>query len=332
MYEFAKRLNSSFIGSFLWSFIGVLAPRRKAYVISLILRLSLRKDTFTQQLSIDSDNEFLIVAKKHEKKVIKLSINHTAYLRDLVRSFDYYFESVESQDDGGNHVVDFSSPKDHRILGFDLFPINLPSLAEPISTNAQYIEFAQLQEGDVVIDLGAYAGLSSIMFKEIVGASGTVVAVEADPRNLLSLRANFERYQSLKSAKIELLELAVWSHSNGITFTSDGNMGSSATEILGSSRGSSNLVPTMTLSDIADELKLEKVSLIKCDIEGGELEVFKDIDFFNRFRPRIIIESHLIGGKLTSQNVIAELLRVNYRVREVSQPGVDYPLLECVPN
>ncbi|CAN2168681.1 Methyltransferase FkbM [Candidatus Nanopelagicaceae bacterium] len=332
LYEFAKKVNSSFVGKFIWMSIGLLPPRQKAVLISSILRVSLSKDTDSEELEIKSDKECLVVARSIEKKVIRLSVNHTAYLRDLVRSFDYYFGSVIPLKIGEYQVVDFSQPKDHDVVGFDLFPVNLPSLAEPISTNNQYISFAQLSEGDIVIDLGAYAGLSSIMFKQVVGKTGKVIAVEADSRNLRSLKTNFKRYEDCSAESIEVLEVAVWNHSKGITFTSDGNMGSSATEILGSTRGKSNFVPTMTLSDIATSLKLEKVSLIKCDIEGGELAVFQDLAFFNKYRPRIIIESHVIEGVLTSKKVTEDLMKVKYSVREVIQPGVDYPLLECVPN
>lgn len=131
----------------------------------------------------------------------------------------------------------------------------LPSLTQPISTNIQYLEFAKLKEGHVVIDLGAYAGLSSIMFKEVMGNSEVVIAVEADSKNLVSLKNNIRRYFEKTGNKIEHVESAIWSHSNGIIFTSDGNMGSSATEILGNSRGTSILVPTKTLSDLSSQFE-----------------------------------------------------------------------------
>jgi FkbM family methyltransferase len=332
LYEFAKKINSSFVGRFIWALIGMLPARQKAILIASILRMSLNKDTNSEKLEINSDKECLVVTRGIQKKMIRLSVNHSAYLRDLVRSFDYYFGSVKPLIIGEYQVVDFSQPRDHDAVGFDLFPVNFPSLAEPISTNIQYIDFAGLSEGDIVIDLGAYAGLSSIMFKQAVGETGKVIAVEADSRNLRSLKTNIKRYEEFSSESIEVLEVAVWNHSRGITFTSDGNMGSSATEILGSTRGKSNFVPTMTLSDIAASFRLEKVSLIKCDIEGGELAVFQDLEFFSKYRPRVIIESHVIQGVVTSREVTEDLIKVNYSVREVSQPGVDYPLLECVPN
>jgi hypothetical protein len=83
---------------------------------------------------------------------------------DIIDSFEYYYNSVFPIDDfNGNLVVDFSNPKYHEVVGFESQPIIFPSLAEPIITTTQYLDFADLQNDSVVIDLGAYSGLTSIL-------------------------------------------------------------------------------------------------------------------------------------------------------------------------
>jgi tRNA A58 N-methylase Trm61 len=113
-------------------------------------------------------------------KTVRLHKRHSIYSADIIQGFNYYFGSVEPFLEGHQEIVDFSIPKFHTVKGFDLIPIHFPSLAEPIETNSQYINFASLRPGDTVLDLGAYSGLTSIFFKEIVGKEGRVVAVEAD--------------------------------------------------------------------------------------------------------------------------------------------------------
>jgi hypothetical protein len=88
----------------------------------------------------------------------------------------------------------------------------------------------------------------------------------------------------------------------------------------------------MTLSDIAEKFELKKISLIKCDIEGGEIAIFEDEKFFSNYQPRIIVEPHFIDGKLSTEKVSKRLESYGYSVTEVMQPGVQYPLLECVYN
>ena len=53
---------------------------------------------------------------------------------------------------------------------------------------------------------------------------------------------------------------------------------------------------------------------IKCDIEGGEAEVFKDTEFFKYFRPRMIIELHDLLGTSTEQMCYDQLESLGYKI------------------
>src|SRR4051794_34975198 len=52
---------------------------------------------------------------------------------------------------------------------------------------------ALLSEGDTFVDVGANVGYFSVLAARRIGAGGTVVAVEPEPRNLELLRANLHR-------------------------------------------------------------------------------------------------------------------------------------------
>ena len=74
---------------------------------------------------------------------------------------------------------------------------------------------------------------------------------------------------SLKN--ITLFNMAVWSHNEGVLFSHEGAMGSSAVAITGGNRGLERLVPGIRLQDFFTEHKLSHVDFVKIDIEGCEI-------------------------------------------------------------
>jgi FkbM family methyltransferase len=265
-------------------------------------------------------------------RVVRISRAHAIYVNDIIGSFDFFYSAVSPVQTGGYSIVDYSKPRYHNVRGFDLFPVMMPSLCEPMETNNQYLDVAKLAEGMTAFDLGAYSGLTSIIFAETVGESGRVVAVEADLLNLQCIHKNIESYAKLKKSCITIIEGAVWKDSQGIEFSDEGNMGSSAVSIVGPSRGKTRMVKTYTLNDVARMAGVDRVDFIKCDIEGAEYYIFEDKDFFSKFRPRILVESHFYNGEFTSDKVISTLEAHGYQCEQIEQLGMQYPLLLFNPQ
>jgi FkbM family methyltransferase len=265
------------------------------------------------------------------ERAIRLSIANAVYISDILGSFDYYYCAVSPLSVGDKMTVDYSGPRYHEVTGFTDYPILFPSFAEPIITTEQYLDFAALREGDTVLDLGAYSGLTSIVFAKKVGQTGKVIAVDADPCNIMCIKKNVGRFQRDHDNLIDILEGAVWINDEGILFSSEGNMGSSAVIFVGRNRGALIRVPSFTLSQIADRYDLKRVDFIKCDVEGAERDIFKDDKFFDRYAPRIIVEVHLVDGDTTAKAVENCLASYGYSCKKVEQQGVSLPLLECTP-
>ena len=127
------------------------------------VRRKIRRSIFPEvnyfgNIKVVKNNDFNFIYK--DDKCIKISVKHDRYLLDIVNSFDYYFEAVESE----NNIVDYSYSHLHKVKGYDKSEIMFPSFAEPITTTMQYIDFAKLDNNSVVIDLGAYSGLTGILF------------------------------------------------------------------------------------------------------------------------------------------------------------------------
>jgi FkbM family methyltransferase len=274
-------------------------------------------------LSLSNDNNFYYIKK--ENKVIKISLTHKIYIKTLMRFFDIHFDAVENEVINNEYVVDFSQSKKHKIKGFDLFEIYCPSLAETFDTALQYLDHAHLKDGDVVFDLGAYSGLTSILFSQVVGKNGKVISLEPDILNFSCLTKNIEQLND--KSNIECMNAAIWNKTGVLEFSSEQSMGSSAVSIVGS-RGQLNNVNCYTLSDICSIFKLDKVDFIKCDIEGAEAYIFEDEEFFSKFKPKILLETHIVNGQFCDEICIEKLSKYGYNYKRIAQFGLDMPLLE----
>jgi len=273
----------------------------------------------------------------HGSRIIRVALRHAHYVYDVVTSFEAYFSAVEPLPQAGMQLVDFSTPRWHDVVGFDLQPICFPSFAEPARTAAEYLTLANLHDGAVVLDLGAYAGLTSIFFDRQVAPAGRVIAVEADTDSIPCLQKNLKLYHQLSGRKIDLLAGAVWRDDHGVEFSVEGNMGAAPTAIAGNQRGQVRQVPSFTLSAIARQFSLPHVDFIKCDIEGAESVIFDDEDFFRHHRPAIVIEPHQVAGQLTTAACRRQLEKLHYTFAAVPQSGVlqygiAVPLLHCIPG
>lgn len=240
-------------------------------------------------LSLDATGRKLALTKKHHK--IFISLPHNSYLEDVAREFDYFFESVVPESDGKNLVADFSGPKLHSVPGVDI-KFLFTSLPEGGSTNNAYLQSLRLAPGEIVIDAGAYCGLTSYLFARKVGPEGLVIAIEADPTNYNALVENIAR-----SGETNILPLhaALWKERGTLQFQAEGIMGSSLAQTAARHDDIVD-VPALTLADVMVAFNLERVDHIKMDIEGAEYEVIlSSADFITKYNPDFIIEAHPVG-------------------------------------
>jgi len=269
-----------------------------------------------------------------EDKILRLGYAQEMYLHECVLCFDYFFDSVKPLKLRDKRLADFSGPRYHKVSGFEFFPILFPSIPEPYTVLEQYSAFARLKSGDVVFDLGVYAGFTTIGFGRLVGPQGNVYGFEADPLNFETASENVETARCFGAPEnITLVPKAVWCHGEGVEFSSEGGMGSSAVSIVGTGRGAILNVPTTTLVGFCSEREINRLDFIKVDIEGAEIEVLESSkDLLSQLRPRIIIEPHFVDGQLTTERCCAILEEIGFATRLVPQTGYPIPLIEATPQ
>ncbi len=310
--KFAKRILKLFVPN---SFLEARRLRRwLAFAASAGVEVTVR-DVF---LDLRKPGRILRIRRAHD-----FSLTH------IVENFDFYFGSVVPVPEGDCALVDMSGPRFHRLKGFSDLPFLFPSHTEPYEATEEYLKFANLQEGQVVLDLGAYSAVTSISFAQAVGERGHVYAFEADAINWECAAENValaKRWLGLKN--ITLVPKAVWSHCDGILFSNELAMGSSAVQITGGGRGAETRVASTTLEDFCREQDLHHVDLIKIDIEGAEVEVLEHAArWLTGRKARVIVEPHFVDGTLSTERCVAVLERAGFSVRLTEQTGVFPPLI-----
>lgn len=117
--------------------------------------------------------------------------------------------------------------------------------------------------GDVIVDVGAGIGEEVIPFSRLVGPGGRVIAIEAHPGTFDCLRETIRRSGL---GNVELVSCAVTAKDGTLAISNDvDHLGNS---VIGVSGGVE--VPARSLDSLAAELGLERIDLLKMNIEGAE--------------------------------------------------------------
>ena len=151
-----------------------------------------------------------------------------------------------------------------------------------IIINEEYERYYKPKRGDIIIDAGAYMGVFTIKTAKIVGKEGLIIAIEPDSRNTRILKKNL----SLNGCNnVTIINKAVWSTCGEIDYKKYAWSAVSAVATLrpddivefGGKQTVVNVVkvPTTTIDDIVSDLGLNRLDLIKMDIEGSEIEAIK---------------------------------------------------------
>jgi len=118
-----------------------------------------------------------------------------------------------------------------------------------------------------VLDLGANIGLT-VRYWKAHWPEARVVAVEPDPANYAMLRRNTEGMTG-----VDIVQAAVWHTTGRLSLLSEGVPSSSVRTTDGTSQGAA-LVDAVTVPVLMERFGLERISLLKIDIEGAELPLF----------------------------------------------------------
>ena len=163
---------------------------------------------------------------------------------------------------------------------------------------------AFLRPGSVAIDVGANLGEWTVPFARSVGAAGRVIAIEPAPRIAASLEATLAA-NALRQA--EIIRCAIGDHDGQTEFAvpvvTSARIDTGTARIGPACAGHEALrVPLRSLQSLAAELSLDRLDLIKIDVEGHERQVLDGAAaILDQYRPTLVIETgHEAEGDRTA--------------------------------
>lgn len=155
----------------------------------------------------------------------------------------------------------------------------------------------RVQEGMTVADIGAHTGYYTMLFARLVGRGGRVLSFEPEDRGLAFLRENIRlnRY-----ANTTVVPIAMSNRVAPVTEWKQGYFPAGDLRVH-EDDGSTASTFTRTFDDVAEELEIDRLDLVKIDVEGSELHVLEGMQrSLNNWNPVILLEVH--PGKLEQAN------------------------------
>lgn len=166
-----------------------------------------------------------------------------------------------------------------------------------------------LRSGDVVLDAGANIGLYT-RHALMLGAS-KVVAIEPAPGNLECLRRNLK--DEVAAERVIVYSKGVWNKEDVLEMNlePDNPMGDSFVSL--APKATKIKLPVTTIDKLVEELHLERVDIIKMDIEGAEREALAGAaNTIRRFRPRMAISVYHLADDPVVIAALISSIRYDY--------------------
>lgn len=137
---------------------------------------------------------------------------------------------------------------------------------------------------DTIIDAGANIGLTSIFYASKYPAA-KIIAIEPAPHNFELLKQNTSQYSN-----VSCIQAALWHEPTQLSLTDPGR-GDNSLRVAAEHTTKDTL--GITIQDICKKHNIEKIDILKIDIEGAEKELFSK--GYENWLPNtrlIIIEIH----------------------------------------
>lgn len=177
----------------------------------------------------------------------------------------------------------YSQLKEHQIP--DELIINAGQMIDE-ANKIQYFDLPELKNyrvnDEVFVDAGAFDGQTSAMFVRWAEKYRKIFALEPDPQNRVKCRKVLEAI----GAEYEILPFGAWNKRERLSFAVGLNGGSHVKD----SKNDVNEKQITIEADRLDDLIHEKVSFIKMDIEGAEINALRGAErTIKAYKPKLAI-------------------------------------------
>jgi len=193
------------------------------------------------------------------------------------------------------------TPHIYEFMGFKTI---LPHFDPSVFIEKYGICESNITDNPIIIDCGAYIGDTVFMFKSCT-LNPVIVAVEPSSTNFQVLRKNIEIN---RWANVIPLNVAVGAEEGRVDLLGDGRADAK------SKKGSE--IRLTTIDKIIEEMGLNKLDIIKMDIEGFELDALVGAkETLKRFKPLLLISVYHRGGDIFEIPKLIKEVVPDYRMK-----------------
>ncbi len=144
------------------------------------------------------------------------------------------------------------------------------------------------KKGDVILDIGAGVGTSTLIFSQMVGKNGKVIAFEPDSD---SHRRITKLVKLLKIKNTEIHQVGVYDETTFLTLYKDGDVGS-ANSIFRKDFAVTQQIAVTTLQEFLEKHGIKQVNYLKMNIEGSEHHALRGLGSFINKVDHFVIACH----------------------------------------
>ena len=183
-----------------------------------------------------------------------------------------------------------------------------------------------LTPGCVAVDVGANTGWHTVLMASLCGTTGRVLAFEPNPSVMARLRLNLEVN---RLTQVELFPVALSDSCARLPFCAPPSHAPSSGDghvlpsVSGSAADGSIVVEARALDALAEKCRLDRLDLIKIDVEGYEWPVLQGAQHtIARHRPHVLFEhneDYVARGRGSADAIYAYFARRGYALFEVGR-------------
>jgi FkbM family methyltransferase len=157
-----------------------------------------------------------------------------------------------------------------------------------ILVEREYECLDRVRDASLIVDCGANVGYSSAYFLSRYPRA-KVIAIEPDPENFAALEANLAPYGS----RCRIIEAAIWSRPEPLRLKKSSTAGEEwASSVEPGITQNAATVQAITIPALFNGTPFRRISILKIDIEGAELELLDDDTSWLDLADNIVIELH----------------------------------------
>jgi FkbM family methyltransferase len=185
----------------------------------------------------------------------------------------------------------------------------------------------KVKEGvNTIIDAGSNVGFTALYFNSLF-SNAKIICIEADEKNFSHMQKNIS-INNLQN-KIIPIHAALWNNDGQeLVVTSefrDGNSWSKSVKLFENNKGVSNKFKAISLHSIIMEFQIEKIDILKIDIEGAEKELFDDhsfIDNLSKYVKIICLEIH--DERSNRKEILSKLYASQFELFDTQETTFGY--------